>query len=494
MKKKILTMILSVLMILTVVPAVVSAMPYSIIVNYTKETFSGTDTDGTHFNVTYDYSSGSGWQLSSGKTITISSRKSGEYIKKINFSVALVQDATKGTNNLSATSGTFVEDSGIANGDTITLNLPDNTTNVTISWTEGTAYIEIDSAEIIYAPITVADVLEAADSFPSTYASGWINTDFNSKRIYLESDTLKVSDGNGNVAELPTVTEGAWANEYQFKAAYDDGFFLFNLTDDKLTNITYHNDDEKSSLNGSYVPGYTITVDVVDDYMGSASADTSIALNGTTISLSAIPNNGYRFVKWISDDVTVDGDDKFTMPSYNVEVKALFEPIPIDEVNFTHGTFDFDKLTIEAPMTPDGARYALDDEIPYILCLLKKKDRSGYDSVAYSGPDGIWKDDSTGQKIDDPSKIEFDAASLIVDIETNSRFSPDVVVKANGKALTKLTEDEWLGLGQGEIEGYIIEPEESQFIEACVIFQKPGPAPRPVPTPTTYDIPKTGVE
>ena len=47
---------------------------------------------------------------------------------------------------------------------------------------------------------------------------------------------------------------------------------------------------------------------------------------GTEITLTATPNKGYHFKEWqvISGGVTIK-DDKFTMPSANVEVKAIFE-------------------------------------------------------------------------------------------------------------------------------------------------------------------------
>ena len=69
---------------------------------------------------------------------------------------------------------------------------------------------------------------------------------------------------------------------------------------------------------------YTVTVKT--DGNGTASASHAKAVVGTEIILTATPNAGYHFKEWqvMSGDVTVR-DDKFTMPSDNVEVKAIFE-------------------------------------------------------------------------------------------------------------------------------------------------------------------------
>ena len=67
-------------------------------------------------------------------------------------------------------------------------------------------------------------------------------------------------------------------------------------------------------------------VTVKTDGNGTASASLAKAAAGTTIILTATPNTGYHFKEWkvMSGGVTIK-DDKFIMPSTNVEVKAIFE-------------------------------------------------------------------------------------------------------------------------------------------------------------------------
>ena len=68
------------------------------------------------------------------------------------------------------------------------------------------------------------------------------------------------------------------------------------------------------------------TITVKTDGNGTASASHAKAVVGTEIILTATPKTGYHFKEWqvISGGVTIK-DNKFLMPSANVEVKAIFE-------------------------------------------------------------------------------------------------------------------------------------------------------------------------
>ena len=99
-------------------------------------------------------------------------------------------------------------------------------------------------------------------------------------------------------------------------------------------------------------PEYSVTVS--DDGHGTGSADPASATAGTEITLSAVPEAGYRFREWkvISGGVTVTGG-KFTMPGSNVEVMAIFELIPAVRHDVTvsddgHGTGSADPASATA--------------------------------------------------------------------------------------------------------------------------------------------------
>ncbi|MDB7890686.1 S-layer homology domain-containing protein, partial [Flavonifractor plautii] len=68
------------------------------------------------------------------------------------------------------------------------------------------------------------------------------------------------------------------------------------------------------------------TVTVTSSGNGTASASPAKAVAGAEITLTATPNKGYHFKEWqvMSGGVTIK-DDKFLMPSANVDVKAIFE-------------------------------------------------------------------------------------------------------------------------------------------------------------------------
>ena len=84
------------------------------------------------------------------------------------------------------------------------------------------------------------------------------------------------------------------------------------------------------------IPAVRHDVTVSDDGHGTGSADPASATAGTEITLSAVPKAGYRFKEWkvISGGVTIAGG-KFTMPDSDVEVMAVFEPIPAEKYDVT---------------------------------------------------------------------------------------------------------------------------------------------------------------
>ena len=68
------------------------------------------------------------------------------------------------------------------------------------------------------------------------------------------------------------------------------------------------------------------TVNVTTDGNGTASASPASGPKGTEIVLTAKPNTGYKFKKWevVNGGVTIT-DNKFTIKTANVKIKAVFE-------------------------------------------------------------------------------------------------------------------------------------------------------------------------
>ncbi len=99
-----------------------------------------------------------------------------------------------------------------------------------------------------------------------------------------------------------------------------------------------------------------IVITVTDDGNGTASASSASGEQGAEITLTATPNKHYKFKEWqvISGGVTIT-DNKFTLGSSDVEVKAIFEnttfPFTDDFENYD------DDTTISSGNTPYTVRY-----------------------------------------------------------------------------------------------------------------------------------------
>ena len=148
-----------------------------------------------------------------------------------------------------------------------------------------------------------------------------------------EHTVTVTSSGNGTASASPAkAVAGA---EITLSATPDKGYHLkewrvisggVTIVDDKFT-MPNNNVEIKAIFEKDAPPTPTeYTVTVTTEGGGTASASPAKAAAGTEITLTATPNKGYHFKEWqvISGGVTIK-DDKFTMPSANVEVKAIFE-------------------------------------------------------------------------------------------------------------------------------------------------------------------------
>ena len=127
------------------------------------------------------------------------------------------------------------------------------------------------------------------------------------------------------------------------------------------------NDKKELSITIANTPAVEHTVTVSNDGNGTGTATPSTAAAGTTIILTAMPNEGYHFKEWevISGGVTIK-DNKFLMPSANVEVKAIFEkdapPAPTEFIvtfDGNGGTPSADSMTTtnqKLPSLPSASR------------------------------------------------------------------------------------------------------------------------------------------
>ena len=145
--------------------------------------------------------------------------------------------------------------------------------------------------------------------------------------------TVTVSnDGNG--AGTATPSTAAAGTEITLTATPNEGYHFkewqvisggVTIKDNKFTMPNAH--VEVKAIFEEDVPAPTeFTITVKTDGNGTASASLAKAAAGTEITLTATPKEGYHFKEWevMSGGVTIK-DNKFIMPSANVEVKAIFE-------------------------------------------------------------------------------------------------------------------------------------------------------------------------
>ena len=156
------------------------------------------------------------------------------------------------------------------------------------------------------------------------------------------------NDGNGTASASPT--SGAAGTEVTLTATPNDGYRLkewqvdaggVTVSDNKFTIGTA---DVEIKAIFEEIPPATYSVTVSNDGNGTASASPTSGAAGTEVTLTATPNDGYRLKEWQVDagGVTIS-DNKFTIGTADVEIKAIFEEIPASSHTVTfdangHGT------------------------------------------------------------------------------------------------------------------------------------------------------------
>jgi hypothetical protein len=99
--------------------------------------------------------------------------------------------------------------------------------------------------------------------------------------------------------------------------------------------------DNAVTVNAVFEPLAEHTITVTPSENGVVTKSVNEAIQGTVVTLTATPNSGYYFVRWevISGDITLSGtttpDVTFEMPDEDVEVRAVFEPLPPGQHSIT---------------------------------------------------------------------------------------------------------------------------------------------------------------
>ena len=148
------------------------------------------------------------------------------------------------------------------------------------------------------------------------------------------------NDGNGTATATPT--SAAEGTEITLTATPSEGYHFkewqvisgsVTIENNKFT-MPAGNVTVKAVFEKDAATEYTVTVE--NDGNGTATASPTSAAEGTEVTLTATPNEGYHFKEWqvVSGSVTIE-NNKFTMPAEAVTVKAVFEKDAATEYTVT---------------------------------------------------------------------------------------------------------------------------------------------------------------
>ena len=189
---------------------------------------------------------------------------------------------------------------------------------------DGTEY-PVNAPVTVTADITVKALWEDAPPAPAEYTV----------TVTTEEGNGTASASHAKAAAGTTITLTATPNEGYHLKEWEVMSGGVTIKDDKFL-MPNDNVEVKAIFEKDAPPAPTEhTVTVTSGGNGAASASPAKAVAGAEITLTAKPDEGYRFKEWevMSGNVTIK-DDKFTMPSANVEVRAIFEkdapPVPTE--------------------------------------------------------------------------------------------------------------------------------------------------------------------
>lgn len=172
--------------------------------------------------------------------------------------------------------------------------------------------------------------------------------------------TVNVTAGAGGSASA-SQAETLSGSTVILTATPDQGYRLkeWSCSDVIVTNNSFTMPAKDITVNAVFekIPTYSVTV--TTDGNGTASASVSSAEEGTKVTLSAVPAQGYIFKAWESSDVTVT-DNSFTMPAKDVTVKAVFESSLVPATGITISDSELtlkigDEATLTATVFPTNA-------------------------------------------------------------------------------------------------------------------------------------------
>lgn len=182
--------------------------------------------------------------------------------------------------------------------------------------------------------ITIAD----ADKLNNPYTFTMPAKNVSIKANYVKEYTITVTSSDENKGTVSaSATKGVTNDTVTLTAVAKPGYQFSSwtitgttgaVTTTPSTTITVKNSNITAKANFTTMTSFTVTVN--KEGAGSATASVSNTEAGATVTLTAVPAEGYDFNKWVAvtSGVTINNPTNakatFVMPNKNVTVKAVF--------------------------------------------------------------------------------------------------------------------------------------------------------------------------
>lgn len=210
---------------------------------------------------------------------------------------------------------------------------------------------KVDESNTTASTYTDNGIILSDGSTSASFSHPVLTTGTNSYSKYV------IIKNSGNAATGGINTYYDYSNTSNIKMGYGNDSSITALgglttpTSDKKVTTYYEGGARVYGVigaDGDTTATYSVTV--TNDGNGTAEANPTSGETGTEVTLTATPKNSdYRFKEWqvISGGVTIN-DNKFTIGSSDVEVKAIFEEVTLNEytVRFMDGETELSSQTI----------------------------------------------------------------------------------------------------------------------------------------------------
>ena len=185
------------------------------------------------------------------------------------------------------------------------------------------------------ANVTVRAVFEAVGQTVTVTAGLAGGTVTASAPNVAAGTSITVAQGQ-TVSLAATPPAGHALSNWEVTGTPPSGFTNASITNRFSPSASFTMPAGAVSVRANFAPGRQITVTSNSAAMGTAVPSTGAAANGATVTLTATPTTGHRFVRW--ENVTAAGSaavafanvnnmvTTFTMPNAGATVRAVFEP------------------------------------------------------------------------------------------------------------------------------------------------------------------------